>query len=89
MPLEFRDNFYPPYEPIARIWRNGNDPIGHHPIAVVDVDLPEIHDIGLLSRYLTVPLTASATYAQNVPPLTAVPLAFEKKFALLIPSGGR
>ena len=63
MPLKFGDNFYPPCEPIARIWHNGNDPIGHHPIAVVDVDLPEIYAVGLLSRYPTVPLTASATHA--------------------------
>jgi hypothetical protein len=63
MPLEFGDDFCMPYEPIARIWHKGNDPIGRRPIAaadVVDVDLPEIHTISLLSRYLTVPLTVLA-----------------------------
>ena len=63
MLLEFSDDFRAACEPIARIWHKSNDPIGRRPIAVVDVDdvdLPEIHAISLLSRYLTVPLTVSA-----------------------------
>ena len=82
MRFEFGDDFCTPCEPIAGIWHKGNDPIGHRPIAVVDVvdmDLPEIHAISLLvpvSGYLTVPLTVSAAW--NVPPLTAVPRASEK-----------
>jgi hypothetical protein len=63
MPLEFGDGFCPACEPIARIWHKGHDPIGDRPTAivdVVDVDLPEIHTISLLSRYLTVPLTVLA-----------------------------
>ena len=56
MPLEFGNNFCTPCEPITRIWHKGNDLVGRRPIAVVDevdVDLPEIHAISLLSRYLT------------------------------------
>ena len=76
MSLKFGNDFCTPCEPIAWIWHKGNDPIGHRPIAVVDVvdvDLPEILAISLLvlSGYLTVPLTVSAEW--NVPPLTAVP----------------
>ena len=91
MCLEFGDDFCTPCEPVAWIWHDGNDPIGHRPIAVVDgvdVDLPEILAISwLVSRYLTVPLTVSAAW--NVPPLTAVPRASEKMCALLILSPGR
>ena len=60
MALEFGNDFCMPCEPIAGIWHKGNDPIGRHPIAVVDVDLPEIHTISLLSRYLAAPLTVLA-----------------------------
>ena len=42
MPLEFGNDFCMPCEPIAGIWHKGNDPIRRHPIAMVDVDLPEI-----------------------------------------------
>ena len=60
MALQFGDGFCTPCEPIARIWHKGNNPIGRRPIAVVDVDLPEIHAISLLSRYVAVPLTVLA-----------------------------
>ena len=60
MPLEFGNDFCTSGEPIARIWHQGNDPIGRRPIAVVDMDLSEIHAISLLSTYLTVSLTALA-----------------------------
>ena len=60
MALEFGNGFCTPCEPIARIWHKGNNPIGRRPISVVDVDLPEIHVISLLSRYVTVPLTVLA-----------------------------
>ena len=42
MTLEFVDDFCTPCEPIAWIWHKGNDRIGHRPISVVDVNLPEI-----------------------------------------------
>jgi len=51
MPLEFGDDFCAACEPIARIWRKGNDPIGRRPIGiivVVNVHLPEIHAISLI-----------------------------------------
>ena len=63
MPLEFGDDFCAACEPFAQIWHNGNDPIGHHPIAIIVVVvvavLQEIHAIGLFGGYLTVPLTVS------------------------------
>ena len=44
MPLEFGDDFSPPCEPIAWIWREGNEPIINRSIAmnVVDVELQKI-----------------------------------------------
>ena len=60
MSLEFGNDFSTSGEPIARIWHKGNDPVGRRPIAVVDLDLPEIHTINLLSTYLTVSLTVLA-----------------------------
>ena len=63
MPLEFGNDFCTPCEPIAGVWRKGNDPIGCCLIAivdVVDVHLPEIHAISLLGGYLALPLTVSA-----------------------------
>ena len=60
MALEFGNDFCTPCEPIARIWHKGNDPIERRSTAVVDVDLPEIHTISLLSRYVAVPLTVLA-----------------------------
>ena len=62
MILEFGDHFCAPCEPIAGVWHEGNDSIGRHPIAVidvVDVYLREIPLINLLDRYLAVPLTVS------------------------------
>ena len=62
MLLEFGDHFCAPCEPIAGVWHEGNDSIGRHPIAVVDVVdvyLPEIHSISLPDGYLAVPLTVS------------------------------
>ena len=56
MPLEFGKDFCTPREPIAWIWRKGNDPIGCRPtaiIVVVDVHLPEIHAISLVHEILT------------------------------------
>ena len=52
MPLMFGNDFCTPCEPIAWIWHKGNNPIGRRPISivdVVDVDLPEIHAVSLLS----------------------------------------
>ena len=60
MALEFGDGFCTPCEPIAWIWHKGNNRIGRRPIAVVDVDLPEIHAMSMLGRYLAVPLTLLA-----------------------------
>ncbi|KIJ97508.1 hypothetical protein K443DRAFT_681456 [Laccaria amethystina LaAM-08-1] len=49
MPLEFGNDFCTPCEPIAWIWhKGGNDPIGHHPIAVVDV--VDVHGISCVQR---------------------------------------
>ena len=62
MPLEFGDDFSTPYEPGARVWHKGNDPIRRHPIAIDDVYLPEIHPINMFGWYLTVPLTVSAAW---------------------------
>ena len=62
MLLKFGDDFRAPCEPIAGVWHEGNDPIGRHPIAivdVVDVHLPEIHSISLPGGYLAVLLTVS------------------------------
>ena len=42
MPLEFGDYLCAAREPIARIWHEGNDPIGRRP-AIIDVDLQDIH----------------------------------------------
>ena len=41
---EFGDDFFPPCEQIAWIWREGNEPIINRSIAmiVVDVELQEI-----------------------------------------------
>ena len=50
MVLEFGDDFCPPCEPIARIWHKGNDPIGHRPIATVDIDLQEVQRHQLAER---------------------------------------
>ena len=61
--LQFGDDFCTACEPIAGVWHEGNDPIGHRTIAVVDlvdVHLPDIHTISLLGWYLTVPLTVLA-----------------------------
>ena len=60
MALEFGDGFCTPCEPNARIWHKGHNAIGRRPIAVVDVDLSEIHAISLLSRFVAVPLTVLA-----------------------------
>ena len=60
MLLEFGDEFCPPCEPIAWIWHEGNDPIGHRTIAVVDVvdvHLPEIHAISLVHGNIYILLT--------------------------------
>ena len=37
MLFEFGNDFGPPSETIAGVWHKGNDPIGRHPIVVVDV----------------------------------------------------
>ena len=37
MPLEFGNDFCPACEPIAWVWREGDDPIERRPNAVVDV----------------------------------------------------
>ena len=66
MLLKFGDDFCAPCEPIAWIWRKGNDSIRRRRttiIAVVDVHLPEIHAIGLVLRttyIITILLTVLA-----------------------------
>ena len=45
MCLEFGDDFCPPCEPIARIWHKRNDPIGRRPIAVVDLQEVQRHQL--------------------------------------------
>jgi hypothetical protein len=55
MPLEFGNDFCPPCEPIACVWCQGDDPIGHCPIAILDVvevHLPEIHTISSVRSYI-------------------------------------
>ena len=55
MPLEFGNDFCPPCEPIAWVWHEGDDPIKHLPIAivdVVDVHLPHVHSISLVYWYI-------------------------------------
>ena len=52
MHLEFGNDFCTPREPIAWIWHEWNNPIGRRPMSIVDVvdiDLPEIHAVSLLS----------------------------------------
>ena len=54
MPLEFGNDFRPACEPIAWVWREGNDPVGRRPIAVVDVvdvHLPGIRTISFVHWY--------------------------------------
>ena len=55
MPLEFGNDFCPPCEAIAWVWREGDDPIERLPIAVVDVvdvHLPYVCSIGLVHWYI-------------------------------------
>ena len=55
MVLEFGNNFCPPCEAIAWVWREGDDPIERLPIAVVDVvdvHLREIHAISFVHWYI-------------------------------------
>ena len=55
MPLQFGNDFCPPCEPIAWVWREGDDPVRHRPIAVVnvvDVNLPEIRTISFAHWYI-------------------------------------
>ena len=63
MLLKFGDDFCAPCETIARIWHQGNDPIGRRPIAIiVDVHLLKIHAISLVHRntYMITLLTVLA-----------------------------
>ena len=63
IPLEFGDIFCLPCEPIAWIWHEGNDAIRCHPTAIIDVHLPEIHDISLVRQnfyIITIALTELA-----------------------------
>ena len=66
MLLEFGNDFCPACEPIAWVWREGDDPIGRRPIAVVgvvDVHLPKIRTISFVHWYidtLTILLTVLA-----------------------------
>jgi thiol-disulfide isomerase/thioredoxin len=56
MLLEFGNDFCPPCKPIAWIWHEGDDPIRHHPIAiivVVDVHLRQIHALSWFTRTFT------------------------------------
>ena len=39
MPFQFGNDFCMPCEPNARIWHEGNDPIGRRPIPVIVVDV--------------------------------------------------
>ena len=50
---QFDNGFCTSSEPIAWIWHKGNDRIGRHPIAIIDVHLPEIHAINLVHWKLT------------------------------------
>ena len=55
MALEFGNNFCPACEPIARVRREGDDPIERRPIAVVgvvDVHLREIRTISFVHWYM-------------------------------------
>ena len=55
MALEFGKDFCLACEPIAWVWREGDDPIERRPIAVVDVvdvHLPHVHSISLVYRYI-------------------------------------
>ena len=55
MPLQFGNDFGPPCESIAWVWREGNDPIERRPIAVVDVvdvHLREIRTISFVRWYI-------------------------------------
>ena len=55
MAPEFGNNFCPACEPIAWVWREGDDPVGRRPIAVVnvvDVNLPEIRTISFAHWYI-------------------------------------
>ena len=62
MALEFGNDFCPPCEPIAWVWRERDDPIGCRPISVVDVvdvHLPKIHTISLHIDIVTTTHSAS------------------------------
>ena len=55
MALEFGNDFSPPCEAIAWVWREGDDPVRRRPIAVVnvvDVNLPEIRTISFAHWYI-------------------------------------
>ena len=55
MLLEFGNDFCLPCEPIAWVWREGDDPIGRRPNAVVgavDVHLPKIRMISFVHWYI-------------------------------------
>ena len=55
MALQFGNDFCSPCEPIAWVWREGDDPIERRPISVVDVvDLhpPHVHSISLVHSYI-------------------------------------
>jgi hypothetical protein len=66
MSLECGDDFCPPCEPIAWVWREGDEPIRHCSIAVVDivdVHLPEVHTFSSVHSYVDMtafPLTVLA-----------------------------
>ena len=42
MPLELADDLCAACEPVAWIWHKRNDPIGHRPAAIIDVDLQDL-----------------------------------------------
>ena len=62
MALQSGNDFRPACEPIAWVWREGDDPIGCRPISVadvVDVHLPKIHTISLHIDIVTTTHSAS------------------------------
>ena len=66
MALEFGNDFHPACEPIAWVWREGDDSIKHRPIAIVDfvdVYLLHVHSISFVHWYndmITILLTMLA-----------------------------
>ena len=71
MALEFGNDFRPPCEAIAWVWREGDDPIKRRPIAVVDVvdvHLPRVHSISFVHGCIdTITILLTVLALLNVP----------------------